>query len=190
LHAFPLLSLALGCLLLLSSHAILPSNGAIMSYFYAISVITFVSLLSVDAVISANVAVEGPFQFSRPRGIHNGAERSHCSNNGRQGSHKPRGLSSLIGAAWSLRTTHPVVGHGLPRPRRDDIVCPSLVNHRHNDEEFVLVLLTGLCRSEEQEEEQEGEWGGEDSEEQRNKRRHRRNGVLHECMPSAGGRRQ
>ena len=108
--------------------------------------------------------------------------RSRHNDNVSQGSHKPRGLSSLIDVARSLRTAHPIVGCRLPRPRRNDIVRPSSRHHRQSittatrppsqmerdddDEKFAVVLLIGLCgsnkREEEQEEEQEGE-GGEDS---------------------------
>ncbi len=58
MHAFPLLSLALRCLLLPPS-AILHSNSAVLLSFYAIAMITFFPSLAGNAAIAANVAIRG-----------------------------------------------------------------------------------------------------------------------------------
>jgi hypothetical protein len=75
-----MLSLVFPCFVLLvalpSSHAILHSNSALLSSFYAIPAITFVpSLAGVDTVIAADVAVEEPHPFPQPWGIHNRGQR-------------------------------------------------------------------------------------------------------------------
>ena len=154
LHAFPLFSLALRCLLLSSIHANLLSNGAILS--------VFMQLPPSPHFVAGHQCRDPPNQ-GHPQSrvkkttMTRTVGRSRRNDSRRRGLHEPGGLSSLVDAGRSLRTAHPVVSHGLPRPRRKVIIRPS--SHHHlgiiataTQPPFVI-LLAGLFRSNKREEE-------------------------------------
>jgi hypothetical protein len=68
LHVFSLVSLALRCLLLLSSNTNFSNNGAMLSSFYAIALITFVQSLAINAIIADVGVIVGPPCFPPTQG--------------------------------------------------------------------------------------------------------------------------